>query len=41
MLLALGAGSIGAYGALAFADDGQAPATRTSNSQVSRVVDRS
>ncbi|MGK5679027.1 trypsin-like peptidase domain-containing protein [Actinoplanes sp. URMC 104] len=41
VLLALGAGGVGAATALAFDDDGSSPAVQTGNSAVTRVVDRS
>jgi putative serine protease PepD len=41
VLIALAAGGVGAATALAFDDDGHSPAIQTSNSSVSRVVDRS
>jgi putative serine protease PepD len=41
VLIALGAGGIGAATALAFDDDGNAPSVQTGNSSVTRVVDRS
>ena len=41
VLLALGAGGVGAATALAFDDDPAAPSVQTGNSSVTRVVDRS
>jgi putative serine protease PepD len=41
VVIALAAGGVGAATALAFDDNGSSPAIKTSNSSVSRVVDRS
>ncbi|MBL7255063.1 S1C family serine protease [Paractinoplanes lichenicola] len=41
VLIALGAGGVGAATALAFDDDGSSPSVLTGNSSVTRVVDRS
>nr|WP_296064653.1 trypsin-like peptidase domain-containing protein [uncultured Actinoplanes sp.] len=41
VLIALGAGGVGAATALAFDNDGAAPSVQTGNSSVTRVVDRS
>ncbi|WP_127497734.1 trypsin-like peptidase domain-containing protein [Actinoplanes solisilvae] len=41
VLIALGAGGVGAATALAFDDGGRSPSVQTGNSSVSRVVDRS
>jgi putative serine protease PepD len=41
VLIALAAGGVGAATVLAFDDDGHSPAIQTSNSSVTRVVDRS